>query len=146
MRIWMKTGSGLATFIIVLSALSPFAVEALCVRWDVRGKWKIEQENPIAHIEVDLRQSGTEITGTATYDGQPGKVKGTLVGENFNVEISGATWKHVFRGVVGPERIAGVMREGEGEPRIWYSTTAMNCVEEGKTPFDTPPPSSPSQG
>lgn len=100
------------------------------MRWDVTGKWTIEQENPIAHVEVDLRQSGTEITGTATYDGQPGKVKGTLVGENFDVEINGTTWKHVFRGVVGPERIAGVMRiEGASEGTIWYSTTAMKCVE-----------------
>lgn len=132
-----KTGTGsvaigLATLVVALLVLSPSLVEALCVKWDVSGKWKIEQELPTAHIEMDVSQNGTEITGTATYDGQPGKVKGTIVGQDFNVEISGTTWKHVFRGVVGPERIAGVMRvEGASEPTIWYSTTAMKCVEEG---------------
>ena len=132
--------TGFATLIVAMLALSPSLVEALCVKWDVSGKWNIEQELPTtAHVELDVSQSGTEITGTATYNGQPGKVKGTIVGEDFNVEISGTTWKHVFRGVVGPERIAGVMRvEGASEPIVWYSTSAMKCVEAGPVTAGTP--------
>jgi hypothetical protein len=124
-----------ATLIVILLALLPLPVKALCTQWDVSGKWNIEQENPTAHVEVDLKQSGTEITGRASYNGQPGKVKGTIVGEDFNVEISTTTGSHVFRGVVGPERIAGAISiQGASEPRIWYSTTAMKCVEAGPAP------------
>ena len=138
----MRTGAtlklaitGFATLIVALLMLSPSPVKALCAKWDVSGKWNIEQENPTAHVEVDLKQSGTEITGTATYDGIPGKVKGTIVGEDFNVEISDTTGKHVFRGVVGPERIAGAISiQGASEPKIWYSTSAMKCVEAGPAP------------
>jgi len=127
--------TGLVILIVALVALSPSRVEALCQKWDVSGKWNIEQENPTLHVEVDLKQNGTEITGTAKYDGQPGKVKGTIVGEDFNVEISTMTGSHVFSGVVGPERIAGAISiQGTSEPRIWYSTTAMKCVEAEPAP------------
>lgn len=122
-------GAGLAILIVALLALSP-PVNAGCKQWDVSGKWNIEQENPTAHVELDLKQSGTEITGTARYDGTPGKVKGTIVGEDFNVEISTATGSHLFRGVVGPARIAGAT-SGASELKIWYSTSAMKCVAEG---------------
>lgn len=139
MRMRTRAASGLAILVGALLAISSSPALALCVRWDVSGKWNIEQESPTAHVEVDLTQNGTEITGTARYNGQPGTVKGTLVGQDFSVEISSPTWKHVFRGVVGPERIAGVMRiEGASDPIIWYSTTAMKCVEEGATPSSTP--------
>src|SRR3954447_9813949 len=93
--------TGVVIFFVALLTLSISPVKALCTQWDVSGKWNIEQENPTAHVELDLKQSGTEITGTATYDGVTGKVKGTIVGEDFNKEISGATGQHVFRGVVG---------------------------------------------
>src|SRR3954467_9089827 len=96
--------TGLVIFFVALLTLSISPVNALCTQWDVSGKWNIEQENPTAHVELDLKQRGTEITGTATYDGVPGKVKGAIVGQDFNVEISCATGQHVFRGVVGPER------------------------------------------
>ena len=133
----MRTGSMISTLtsitaltVALLLALSPSPVEALCVEWDVSGKWNIEQEHPTAHVEMDVKQTGTEITGTANYNGVPGKVKGTLVGEDFNVEISTATGSYVFRGVVGPERIAGAILV-ESEMKVWYSTTAMKCVREG---------------
>ena len=122
--------TGLAILIVAVLALSPSPVEALCVQWDVSGKWNIEQENPTVHVELDVKQTGTEITGTATYNGVPGKVKGTLVGEDFNMEISTATGSYVFRGVVGPERIAGAILV-ESEMKVCYSTTAMKCVREG---------------
>ena len=72
--------TGLVTLIVGLLAFSISSAEAGCKQWDVSGKWNIEQENPTAQVEVDLKQSGTEITGTAKYDGIPGKVKGTQRG------------------------------------------------------------------
>ncbi len=103
---------------------------AVCPRWDVSGRWNIEQENPTAHVELDLQQNGTEVTGTAKYNGADGKVKGTVVGDEFGVEIQIADAKHLFHGSIGPARIAGVSSlSGASEPTVWYSTSAMKCAE-----------------
>lgn len=119
-----------ATVIVALCALLPCPVEAVCPHWDVSGKWNIEQENPTALLEMDLSQSGTEVIGTAKYNGAQGKVKGTVVGDDFNVEISDPAGKRVLRGTIGPARIAGMVSlPGASEPTIWYSTTAMKCAE-----------------
>ena len=115
---------------LIFGLTLPPSVDAVCPQWDVSGKWNIEQENPTAHVELDLKQSGTEVTGTAKYNGAPGKVKGTVVGDDFNVEISDATGKHVFSGKIGPGRVAGVTTApGASEPTVWYSTSEMKCVE-----------------
>ena len=122
--------TSIATLIAALLALSPSPIEAACPQWDVSGKWDIEQENPTARVELDVKQSGTEVTGTAKYNGAPGKVKGTVVGDDFSVEISDAAGKHVFSGKIGPGRIAGVnSAPGASGPTVWYSTSAMKCVE-----------------
>lgn len=110
--------------------LWPSFVKAVCPQWDVSGKWNIEQENPPAHVELDLTQDGTSVTGTAKLNGADGKVKGTVVGDEFGVEIQIANAKHVFRGSIGPARIAGVSSlSGASEPTVWYSTSAMKCAE-----------------
>jgi hypothetical protein len=111
-------------------ALLPASLEAVCPHWDVSGKWNIQQENPTVHVELDLTQSGTEVIGAAKYNGAPGKVKGTVVGDDFNVEIELANAKHLFSGSIGPARIAGVSSlPVAGKPTVWYSTTPMKCVE-----------------
>lgn len=138
--------AALATLIAALLAFSLSPAEAVCPQWDVSGKWSIEQENPAAHVELDLSQSGTEVTGTAKYNGAPSQVKGTIVGDDFSVEITDTTGKHVFRGTVGPGRIAGVTSiPGASEPTVWYSTSAMKCVEAGPA-TTSEAPKSPSLG
>ena len=122
--------AGLATLVVALLALSLSPVQAVCSHWDVSGKWNIEQENPTAKVELDLTQTGKEVTGTAKYNGAPGKVKGTMVGGDINIEIHVANQKHVFRGEVGTGGAAGVnTAPGASAPTIWYSTTPMKCVE-----------------
>lgn len=143
----LKRGAAaLATLFVALLALSPPSVDAVCPQWDVSGKWNIEQENPTAKAELDLTQNGTEVTGTAKYNGAPGKVKGTVIGDDFNVEISDATGKHVFSGKIGPARIAGANTlPGASAPTVWYSTSAMKCVEAAPgTTTEGPKPTDPA--
>jgi hypothetical protein len=125
-----RTAPAVPTFVVAILALLPFSVEAVCPHWDVSGKWDIEQENPTAKVEMDVTQTGTEVTGTAKYNGTPGKVKGTVVGDDFRVEIQVGNAKHVFSGEVGPARIAGVSSAaGAPMPTVWYSTIPMKCVD-----------------
>ena len=111
-------------------ALFATSVEATCPQWDVSGQWNIEQENPTLRVELDLIQRSTEFTGTAKFNGAAGKAKGTIVGADFKLEIEVGGAKHVFRGEVGPARIAGVSSApGAPRPTIWYSTREMKCVD-----------------
>ena len=123
-------------------ALSGSSAGAGCPHWDVSGKWEIQQENPTATVELDLIQRGNEVTGTARYNGAEGKVKGTVVGDDFSVEISEPKGKHAFSGSIGPGRIAGVIfLPGASAPTVWYSTTAMRCGEPGPASSSAAPKS-----
>ena len=66
-----------------------------CPEWDVSGRWSLRQSDHIT-VQLDLRQTGTRLSGTAEYSidvgGRPQTYFGTLKGEarnnNFSVRIS----------------------------------------------------------
>jgi len=79
--------------LLILIALSSFAAAQKCT-WNLTGDWTIDQYNGIK-VKLTLRQTGTKVRGTASYQGTKqghahmefGKVKGVFE-ENENGTFS----------------------------------------------------------
>ena len=93
----------LALCAVALSAVSVFAAV------DVAGTWNVDGDvdgNPVKFATV-WKQSGEELSGTATLEGKDVPVKGTVkdkaVTFEFDSEHQGTTYHMVFSGAVGDD-------------------------------------------
>jgi hypothetical protein len=84
---------GAIVFAVVV-ALAPVPVQAadglIPPKWDVSGSWQINQSNGPA-IALQLKQSGDQVTGSATSGGIKGTVlTGTVIDDELRLRI---TWR-----------------------------------------------------
>lgn len=71
-------------FLIGLAGLS--GAEA-CAQWRADGQYRFYQSNG-AIVTFNLSQSGERLTGTATFNGQSGRVGGYLRGSYFRITVN----------------------------------------------------------
>ncbi len=92
-------------------ALCAVALSAVfvCAAVDVAGTWNVDGDvygNPVKFATV-WKQSGEELSGTATLEGKDVPVKGTVkdkaVTFEFDSEHQGTTYHMVFSGAVGDD-------------------------------------------
>ena len=81
----------------------------VCAAADVAGTWNVDGDvygNPVKFATV-WKQSGEELSGTATLEGKDVPVKGTVkdkaVTFEFDSEHQGTTYHMVFSGAVGDD-------------------------------------------
>jgi hypothetical protein len=115
-----------------LLALSPSQANAGCQQWDVTGKWHALQSNR-STVEFDLKQSGTQFTGTATGDNVHYiSITGMIKGNRFKVSIK---WRQgsdaVYTGTIDSNgKMTGRTSEYfSGAHATWSSDVAMKCAD-----------------
>ena len=123
-------------FFAAVMVLLPISAHGQCSKqWDASGEWEIRQGRGGKVVtRLDLKQSGTEFSGTATRDGvrTKGKVTGDADGDNFTLAIDG--WDGgeyaVYRAKVratghlnGETSIGPDKRDRE----IWFSDQSLTC-------------------
>jgi hypothetical protein len=57
-----------------------------CRQWNVAGNWALRQDNKI-NVNMILRQTGDQISGTAAYPGQKHVERGTVKGTFISKEV-----------------------------------------------------------
>ena len=57
-----------------------------CRQWNVAGNWVLRQDNKI-NVNMILRQTGDQISGTAAYPGQKHVERGTVTGTFASKEV-----------------------------------------------------------
>ena len=136
-RRWFALALGGFLFTSIF-ALLPSPAYAQCKQWDVSGHWVLRQSNTTN--QIDLRQNGTVITGTASFVSTDtrsntirGDVDGTVKGDHFAVKIY---WRNntigVYNGTIGPSgRLEGTGYEQRSPSTkvIWFSDRPMKCAD-----------------
>lgn len=79
-------GFGIATLSAAMPVNPAGASTVSCADFSVTGAWTVDQSN-VGNFGLDLVQSGSTISGTATY-GSGGTVSGTLTGNALDVQIN----------------------------------------------------------
>lgn len=141
---------GAIVFAVVV-ALAPVPVQAadglIPPKWDVSGSWQINQSNGPA-IALQLKQSGDQVTGSATSGGIKGTVlTGTVIDDELRLRI---TWRGTatvitkvdnvtnFVGAIASNgAISGqAIDDGKGRADIisWSSTARMKRYGEVAKP------------
>ena len=95
-------------FVLVLCAVALSAASVFAAA-DVAGTWNVDGDvygNPVKFATV-WKQSGEDLSGTATLEGKDVPVKGTVkdkaVTFEFDSEHQGTTYHMVFSGAVGDD-------------------------------------------
>src|SRR4051812_43410987 len=139
-RKWSALALGGLLFTSIF-ALPPHPVEAQCQQWNVGHAWRFKQGS--TNVDLDLRQNGTVITGTANhkiyvkeFEGLAnvrGTVDGTVNGDSFAVHIY---WTNHTTGVYDGTIGASGKIEGTGYEQSsrsikvnWYSLGVMKCAD-----------------
>ncbi|MBK7392869.1 MAG: hypothetical protein IPI64_06140 [Chloracidobacterium sp.] len=123
-----------AFFFFVGIILLPVPAEAQCSKtWDASGVWEIRQgKGGKRVIRLDLKQSGSGLSGKASRDGMTGDVVGDTGGDDFSIAI---TWEgfdemNVYRAQVSATgKLSGETYIGpEKRSRdTWYSDQPLTC-------------------
>jgi hypothetical protein len=143
--------------IAAVFALLPAITRAQCsTGWDASGKWSFMQRNATRPVELDLRQNGKAIAGSATLvipgsgnflgkfgETKIGNVDGTILGDRFSIEIA---WVGGGIGVYNARILPSGKVEGEGfeksSPNVrhaWNSTGVIKCLPVASKPKPKPP-------
>jgi len=144
----MKWRNGFIAFGVIGALLPPSPVEAACSDWNASGEFTFVQTNGY-RPKFTLSQTGSEIHGTAVYDGiyygtaripVTASVDGNIKGDAFEVT---AYWNNdttgVYSGRIGAQgRIEGSTydKRHPDAMALWHSEPTINC--------GPPPPSAPS--
>ncbi len=123
-----------ALLFFVGSILLPVPAEGQCSKtWDASGVWEIRQgKGGKRVIRLELKQSGSGISGKASRDGMTGDVVGDTGGGDFSIAIS---WKgfdemNVYRAQVSATgKLSGETYIGSEKrsPDTWYSDQPLTC-------------------
>jgi hypothetical protein len=105
----------------------------LCTRWDVSGRWQINQTNGYKPI-FNLRQNGNQLEGQATLGATAAPVNGSLIDNRFDVLVDWSNnSKGRYKGTVRP----GMISNGESYDEIhpesragWSGTGPAKCVQQ----------------
>ncbi len=145
-----------------VSALWPSSVQAQCPQgWDVSNRWRIKQ-GP-TDVDLNLRQNGTPITGTASYYGMTkrakgglfaapgeegtikGTVEGTIVGDQLQLHVhwSNNNTTGVYDGTIRPNGAIGGTVYDKAKPakkETWSSDRAIPCAPSPAIARPSPTP------
>ncbi len=110
--------------------------------WDVSGSWQMNQSNGPA-VSLQLKQTGTGVTGAATSGKIQGAVRGWVSGDQFNVRI---TWRGTativtkvdivgaYEGWIGPQGVIAGTAVDESKSSSaavnWSSSSSMKRYGE----------------
>jgi len=144
---------GLTSAMLGAAVVAPAA--APCTQWDVSGQWELVQSNgPV--VKMDLKQSGTALTGTAVFDAEGGKglfgefggplsgnVEGTVTGGSLKFTVR---WERGLTGeyVGGVDEVKGGMRgrtRNAADPSskaTWTSNRSAVCASVRPPAADQP--------
>lgn len=160
----VSSGFGISWALLLFVVASCVAqASAQCEQWDLSGGWTLDQ-NDGYRVEMNLKQIGTELSGTAAYAHSRGAgravggtVKGTIVGDGYDAEI---TWDKggvgVYRGTLiptpGPGDSTSRLMDGTvtnkanpSSPVRWSRREKIKCTGSASPPaepFKTSPTAS----
>jgi hypothetical protein len=127
----------MGSLFFAVCVLLPSPAEAECKQWDASGQWKLQQGDLV--VIVNLRQSGTDLSGTAQYTNikkrtLSGSVAGTVDGSNITLDMdwedgSGGTYKGVIGGTGMIRGRVNVDKRNPSNMWDWHSIQAMKCAD-----------------
>lgn len=147
---------GRSLFVIVLGGFCISQAAAQCGEWDLTAPLTIDQSDGY-RVAMTLKQDGTELSGSAEYARRagrsvPGKVRGSISGDDFEVEV---TWDKggigLYQGKLiqapgstrSPTRVMDgtvVNKVHPGPPVKWSLRQKIGCKgNSGAGPTGTPP-------
>lgn len=123
-----------AVFFVIGIILLPVSADAQCSKtWDASGVWEIRQgKNGKRVIRLDLKQSGSGVSGKASRDDMTGNVVGDTGGGDFKIAITwkGFTEMNIYQAQVARTgRLSGETYIGSEKrsPDTWYSDQPLTC-------------------
>lgn len=146
-------------FLIIAIVFTTALCRSQCENWDASGKWSFKQANSQNPVDLDMRQNGKAISGSASLaipgtkpglfgpgkfgEQKLGKVDGTILGDRFSIEI---VWNGGQVGVYNARILPSGRLEGEGyeksTPNVrhaWNSTGTLRCPPPQPVASSTPP-------
>jgi hypothetical protein len=121
-------------FFAAVIALLPVSAHAQCAKqWDASGQWEIRQGLGGKRVlRLDLKQSGSALSGTASRDGMTGEAFGNADGDDFSIVIDWERFgeSNVYRAQVSATgKLSGETWIGpEKKSRdTWYSDQPLTC-------------------
>ena len=126
-------GFGAAAATTVASAATP---PGTCTQYSYSGSWNVDQSG--LPLVFQLTQTGTAITGNASYNGGSGPISGTLVGNTFDVFVTwSASSVGEYTATVTPTSMSGTTHDTmvqNGPVVNWTATGTASCTSATATP------------